>query len=155
MVDDTGEDTMALGALAGNETMPAGIRGLQLPSVRAALKGLLPVEGFNTLEIYAGECTLTIALVWCMLPCFAPWDILFGEQCDVISRGWMILALTRAGKLHFCHLGSPCQSMTLARSPRLRSRSELWGKKHLSPSQQAIVDMGNQLTLFTVIVCYT
>ena len=80
MVADTGEDTRTLGASAGDETMPAGIRRLQLPSVRAALKGLLPVEGFNTLEIYAGECTLTIALVWCMLPCFAPWDIVWGTM---------------------------------------------------------------------------
>ena len=131
MVADTGEETRALGAGAGEEAEPEGIRRLQLPSVRAALKGLLPVSGFNTLEIYAGECTLTIALVWCMLPCFAPWDILFGSHCDVISRGWMIVALIRAGKLHFCHLGSPCQSMTLARCPRLRSRRELWRKKRI------------------------
>ena len=138
MVADTGEDTCALGSCANGE--PASIRKLQLPSARAAIKGCLEVSGFNTLEVYVGECTLTIAMVWCCLPVFAPWDILFGAQCDVISRGWMILALIRAGKLQFVHLGSPCQSMTLARCPRLRSRSALWGKKNLSRSQQQIVD---------------
>ena len=46
----------------------------------------LSVSGNFVLEVFAGECALTLAMLVSRLPCLRPWDSLFGER-DVASYG--------------------------------------------------------------------
>ena len=61
------------------------VSGYGLPSVRDMLNGLIPVQGFMTLECMAGEATLSLALCWASVPCFCLWDLIYGKQFDVLN----------------------------------------------------------------------
>ena len=63
----------------------------------------------------------------------------------------MLLVLVRRGNLACSHIGTPCQSVTLARKPALRNDRHPCGLPGLSRKQQAIVDAGNALFAFTVL----
>ena len=127
------------------------VRDNQLPAARSVLNNLLPVEGFSCIEVFSGGACLTLALVRCLLPCMGPWKILLGASLDVLKFGWVLVQLARQKKIRFSHLGTPCQSMTLARQSFLRSRTELFGNSHLSKAQKALVLLGNRLAIWSVI----
>ena len=41
---------------------------LQLPSVQNVLNNHISVEGYRSVEVFAGYAMLTVALVWSMVP---------------------------------------------------------------------------------------
>ena len=89
----------------------------------------------------------------CEMPCAVPWDVKFGECWDVLTHGSLLVEWARAGKLKHVHLGTPCQSMTWARSPQLRSVEFPWGLPHLAPHQEELVSKGNFFVVFTAELC--
>ena len=92
-----------------------------LPSVQNVLNNHVRVEGYSTLEVFAGHAMLTVAMLWAAVPAVAPWDIAYGKCYDVVRHGWKVIMLVRNRILRFAHSGTPCQSMTCARAPALRS----------------------------------
>ena len=105
------------------------------------------------LECFARAAILTMAVSLLALPCAQPWDIQFGPQWDVIRNGRKLIELARHGILRHVHFGAPCQSLTWARDPQLRSAEWPWGLPNLLPHQQELVDMGNALVEFTALLC--
>ena len=88
------------------------------------------------------------------IPCLKPWDIVFGEAWNVLTRGHILLQLAQEGRIDV-FLGLPCQSFTFAREPALRDAAFPMGKPNLSPKQQALVDTGNSLSDFALVLIET
>ena len=115
---------------------------------------LLPVGGESFLECFAGGCVVTLAILWCQVPAFRPWDIDFGDKYDVVRYGHLIFSFISLGSIAMAHFGTPCTSMTWARQPQLRAPFHLFGLPHLSWEQRRLVDDGNSLVAFTVKCCW-
>ena len=114
----------------------------------------LSVCGSFFMEVFCGEAIFTLGCVMHKVPCVRPWDILFGEEFDVLANEHVLTYLISAGFISCMHFGSPCQSMTLARLPQLRSWSFMLGRPGLSESQQSLVDLGNRLMSVTArLIC--
>ena len=111
------------------------------------------VTGSFFLEVYSGEGVFTMAMMEVLVPCIKPWDSRFGEQYDVLREGFILIQLASARRIGSAHLGSPCQSLTWARFPQLRSGRHPDGLPGLRPHQQQLVDIGNSLSMFTVQFC--
>ena len=60
-----------------------------------------------------------------------PWDSAFGAEFDVVAHGEIFVRLSKNSWLSFVHFGLPCQSMTWARSPPVRSWDSIWGRSGL------------------------
>ena len=57
---------------------------LHLPSVQNVLNNHISVEGYSSVEVFAGHAMLTVALGWPMVPCMAPLDIAYNKCYDVV-----------------------------------------------------------------------
>ena len=105
------------------------------------------------MEIFAGECGLTMGVQLTHIPCLLPWDSKFGPDYNVLTMGFMLQDIIKAGIVLSAHFGTPCQSMTWARLPQLRSWRFPAGVPNLKDHQQALVSTGNALLQFTVDTC--
>ena len=105
------------------------------------------------LEIFSGDCVLTLAMSLTDLQTILPWDLRFGAEFDVLEHGDLILQKSKAGALSWVHLGTPCQTFTWARRPQLRSTVSPFGLSELSRRQLKLVARGNELALFSLEVC--
>ena len=103
--------------------------------------GLIPVSAQFSLEVFAGDCVVTLGLVLSNLPAMKPWDSKLGEQFDVLREGQVLLRLSEHGWLIMTHLGTPCQSLTWARGPRLRSMEYRYGLPTLEGPQFCFDDL--------------
>ncbi len=88
------------------------------------------------------------------VPCLRPWDVKHGHLFDVLTQGNIILSLILSSIIVCMHFGTPCQSMTWARWPQLRSREFPAGIPGLGAKQHALVETGNALLSFTVCCCF-
>ena len=83
----------------------------------------LPIRatGQLFLECFCGSMVLTLAMMLTSIPCVKPWDSKYGDAYDVLKEGHVLIKLCKLGLVAVLHLGTPCQSQTLARAPQLRS----------------------------------
>ena len=107
------------------------------------------VKGTFFIEVTAGECINTFGVLMRRVPCLKPWDIVFGEAWNVLTRGQILMDLAEKGRID-AFLGMPCQSFTHARIPALRNAEFPEGKPGLSTRQQDLVDTGNRLAAWTL-----
>ena len=126
----------------------------ELPNV-LQLGLLLPETwGGYVVEIFAGCCGLTWALVGIGLDVLTPWDLLYGEEYDVVTHGWLLVRLAQLGAIAYAHLAVPCQSLTLARRPALRDHAYPRGRPGLTPEQNHLVAAGNALVDFACVLAF-
>ena len=123
----------------------------ELPSIESLLVADSCQPCF--LEVFAGKAVLTMAMVAMSVPCAKPWDVVYGEQFDVLKHGEVLIDAVKAGRVAHMHFGTPCQSMTWARNPQLRSEEWPLGKQGLSNKQSLLVRRGSALVAFTVKLC--
>ena len=123
---------------------------LCLPEAESLLMNNLQVSGEFFLEMFCGCAAITLACMTISVPCIRPWNIKFGEQFNVLTCGYVILQLILAKRVVALHFATPCQSLTWARSPQLRSALFPEGLPGLNPWQQSLVEYGNELVAFTV-----
>ena len=135
----------------GDTLIDAG--ALSLPQCLQDLPEVAAVTERCFLECFCGKAVLTMAMQAHTLPCVKPWDVVYGEEFDVLSHGQVLFDTVKAGFLKHIHFGTPCQSMTWARDPQLRSTEWPLGLPQLSEKQRALVSMGNELASFTVSLC--
>ena len=112
------------------------------------------VTGSFCLELFCGLASLTLSLVFEAVPCMCPWDSSFGSEFDVLLHGKVLFALAVAGRLAYAHFGLPCQSLTWARSPPLRSWDHVWGLSTLKGQAAEKALVGNMLLVFSVQLCF-
>ena len=105
----------------------------------------LSVSGTFFLEVFAGEAVFTLGCMMHRVPCIRPWDVVYGSQFDVLANEHVLSSLIVKGLISCMHFGTPCQSMTLARLPQLRSWEFPMGVPNLTTSQLALVHLGNEL----------
>ena len=89
----------------------------------------------------------------CDVPTLQPWDLKFGPKHDVRSYGHILLLLASQGKIAAAHFAVPCQSLTWARAPQLRSTEFPFGRSNLLGHQAELVATGNSLLEFTADMC--
>ena len=111
------------------------------------------------LEIFSGTAHLSKALVQQGFRC-AAWDIEYGPQCDVLPPGVLrsLLKFLSTHEVVLVWFGMPCQSWTRARRwdggppPPRDDTIFLWGRKHLSNSDNSRLALGNVLLLWTCVM---
>ena len=135
----------------GAANMPSSL--LHLPRVPLEHITCASESGEFFLEIFAGDCILTLAMTLTHVGVYLPWDSRLGQEFDVTTHGEAILRLARAGALSWVHLGTPCQSMTWARCPQLRTTACPLGRGDLSRRQAWLVAEGNTLAAFSLNLC--
>ena len=119
---------------------------LNLPSVWSLLSSAaLSPAGEWFLELFCGGAILTLACSPSRIPCVQPWDLKFSPDIDVVRFLHTILLLIFEGYIVCVHLGTPCHSCTLARSPAMRSLDCPQGVSGLSVQDQWLLDNGNAL----------
>ena len=57
------------------------------------LSQLLNVSGTFFIEVMAGECIIILGVLMEKVPRLKPWDIVFGEAWNVLTRGHILLRL--------------------------------------------------------------
>ena len=72
---------------------------------------------------------------------------------NALTNGSILLSLIHAQRIIAAHFATPCQSMSWARSPQLRSALRPSGLPGLTEKQQRLVTLGNQLLAFTCSCC--
>ena len=111
------------------------------------------VQGGFAAEVFAGVAALTYGLRTMGVPTLYPWDILYGEAFDVLTHGWILLDLVSCGIISYLHFALPCQSLTGARDPMLRSSEFLFGLPGLSVKDAKMVDEANSLISWVLEMC--
>ena len=105
------------------------------------------------LECFAGKAVLTTAALSLGLPCAKPWNLQSGKVSKFLERGNDLFRAVKDGRIRHIHFGAPCQSMTWARSPQLRSTDWPLGLPGLTDKQRVLVQTGNELACFTASLC--
>ena len=82
-----------------------------------------------------------------------PWNSALGAEFDLLVEGEVLVKLARENQLSLAHSKLPCQTMTWARSPLVRSWDSSWGKSGLSELPLERVQVGNLLLMFTMQLC--
>ena len=83
-----------------------------------------------------------------------PWDSAFGDEFDIIANGEILAMVGQRQPFELLYtFGLPCQSMTWARSPPVRSWDSIWGKSGLVGLASKRVQAADQLLLFTMQLC--
>jgi len=79
----------------------------------------LNVSGEFFLEVFAGVAALTLGIVMRSVPCLKPWDCMYDEQFDVLTQGWIIIRLIRAGVIVVTHYAfwDPMQVFHMGQNP--------------------------------------
>ena len=123
----------------------------KLPDVRTLLATVsMAYQCMFFLEVFSGDCGITMGVMLSQVPCVLPWDSRYGPSFDVLKAGHVITELVSAGLALAIHFGTPCQSQTFARLPQLRSWKFPGGLDSLLPHQRTLVDIGNALLKFAV-----
>ena len=90
-------------------------------------------------------------MMFCHVPVTRPWDCKFGSEFDVVTQGWSLFWLVENGRLSSSHLGTPCQSVTLARRVPIRSFEWPRGLPKVAQWQQELLDIGNTLIEWSIL----
>ena len=113
----------------------------------------IPISGSNSfaVEVFAGECSLTLALLVSHLPCLRPWDTLYHERVDVLRNGHFLIELAARGQLSYVALATPCQSQSWGRLPALRDWQHPLGRSDLTAEQREVTARGNSIAYFLLV----
>ena len=125
----------------------------RLPCAHDLIASNLSVSGQFCLECFAGQAMITLGLLLTCVPCMRPWDSKYGQQFNVLTIFSILLSLIHAQRIIAAHFATPCQSMSWARSPQLRSALRPSGLPGFTGKQQHVVTLGNQLLAFTCWCC--
>ena len=110
----------------------------------------LDVAGQCFVEVFCGCAAATAGISFSKVPHVAPWDNARHPSMDVIKNGHVLSQLVIAGWVASSWLGTPCQSLTWARSPQLRDWRFLKGKPGLNDKEKELVLMGNRLAYLSI-----
>eukprot|EP00971_Amphidinium_carterae_P059255 1171678-Amphidinium_carterae.2 len=123
---------------------------MDLPFI-AEMESLHAESGTSfVVDLFAGDLAVTFGLLQSGVRCGRPWDIKYGSQYDVRTAGKQLCDLVVSGCVCAVALAVPCQSMTLARRPQLRTCEYPYGVPDLGDTQLELVRMGNDLLRFAV-----
>ena len=111
------------------------------------------IHGGFAAEIFSGAAALTYGLRLMGVPTLYPWDISYGEAFNVLTHGWMLLHLVSIGTISYLHFALPCQSLTCARDPMLRSSTFLFGLPGLGDKNAEVVGVANSLLAWVIEMC--
>lgn len=114
---------------------------------------LIPVEAQCFVEVFVGKALLTLAMVFRERPAIRPWDIKWGAVGDVQVHGGQLLRVAESGGLSSAHCATPCQSMSWARLPVLRTFEYPDGSLGLAVEQGELTTKGNELAAITSKFC--
>ena len=108
-------------------------------------------------ELFAGSGRFTKAMQKHMPT--LKWDILMGESYDLLNREnqCLIFGWIKAGRVAAVWIGTPCDSMTMARNrpggpPALRNKKYPHGMPNFRPADKEAVRVGNLLGRFSAFV---
>ena len=104
---------------------------------------VLRVSGQFCAELCCGDAAITLALTFESVPCICPWDRAFGSQFDLLDNERVCFALADDGRLMMTHLGIPCQSLTWAKTPPIRSWEAVWGIATANVKDVEKLNLGN------------
>ena len=116
---------------------------------------LLAVLGEFSVEIFAGSAILTLRLMLSQVPVVRSWDAKYGEAWNVLSEGHVAQEMIRRSMLVLLHIATPCLTSTFARRSPLRSWSQPFGISGLSPVDQELLDDGNRLIAWSMLMAQT
>ena len=123
---------------------------LQLPNVgSASFDRVIEVEGFCAIELFCGCMAVTMNLMFLKVPTCCPWDVKYGEEFDILKHGQQLLLTFVLGIIWLSFFGTPCTSLSFARSPALRDWMYPEGRPGLTASQMEKVRTGNALVAWT------
>ena len=92
----------------------------------------------------------TFAVVMSQVLALRPWEITHDRWFDVVVGLLILPAGICFGMMVAMHLGTPCQSFTMARVLAVRTKVFPLGLPDLTPTQSQLVEMGNQLVSVSV-----
>ena len=117
-----------------------------LPDISVlTLSFALRVDGEFCVEVFSGSGVMTLGILMHRIPAVRPWDIQHGERFNVLTHEPILALLIEAGRIVSTHMGTPCQSSTLARCPQLRSLAQPRGISNLSGHDATLLRQGNEL----------
>ena len=117
-----------------------------LPDISVlTLSSALRVDAECFLEAFSGSGVMTLGIVMHRIPAVRPWDIQHGERFNVLTHEPILALLIEAGRIVSTHMGTPCQSSTLARCPQLRSLAQPRGISNFSGHDATLLRQGNEL----------
>ena len=119
----------------------------------SAIAPPLHVEGYLAVEVFSGVEAVTLGCELHGVPCVMPWAICDGPQLDVVRNSDVLIRLAEARRVRASWIASPCQALTLARSPALKSVLFPYGLPNLNERENALVEAGNRLADFAVKLC--
>ena len=82
----------------------------QLPCAYELIRGNLNVDGAMFLECFCGQAAITLACVLINVPCIRPWDVIFGDQFNVLTCGHVLIQLILTHRIVALHFAVPDQS---------------------------------------------
>ena len=89
----------------------------------------LPSESPNFfIEVFAGECTLTLGIIASKIPAVRPWDVRHDESMCVLRNGRRLQELFKAGYIQLAHFAPPCRINSFVRERQLRSHRHVRGR---------------------------
>ena len=86
-------------------TMPDALASL-LDAEELLIRNI-SIKGTFFIEVMAGECIITLGVLMERVPCLKPWDLIYGEAWNVLTRGEILLELERKRRIDV-FLGIPC-----------------------------------------------
>ena len=111
------------------------------------------VEGTFFVECFHGDGAVALACVIKGIPCICPFDTQYGDEFDLLKNGEVLNELVRTERVGSSHIGTPCQSVTTARSPQLRDADHIEGLPGLLPHQLELVRLGTALIRWSAQFC--
>jgi hypothetical protein len=111
------------------------------------------VEGTFFVECFHGDGAVALACVIKGIPCICPFDTQYGDEFDLLKNGEVLNELVRTERVGSSHIGTPCQSVTIARSPQLSDADHIEGLPGLLPHQLELVRLGTALIRWSVQFC--
>ena len=105
------------------------------------------------IEVFAGECTLTLGIVASKIPAVRPWDVRHDEAMCVLRNGKVLLKLFGAGYIQLAHFATPCRINSFVRERQLRSYKHVRGKPDISAHERALVRDSNDMADWTLVAC--
>ena len=83
----------------------------ELPEADGLVESPLSVSGSFAVEVFAGDCIVTLGLLMAKVPVLKPWDSKFGARFDALKMGTILIQLVLAVYIVCAALAPSCQSL--------------------------------------------